>query len=124
MNKFKKVFINGKIFTVNPKQKWAESTPAAPAPQISHSPIHRNLSPQVPGLFPWLTHIIQAGKARLLACPIFLPPPPILPALGKVTDKAKAVATAASTAFPPARKIFTPISDAKPDALTTIPFVP
>ena len=29
MNKFKKSFINGKIFTANPKQKWAEAVVTA-----------------------------------------------------------------------------------------------
>ena len=40
------------------------------------------------------------------------PPPPRFPAEGLTTDKAKATATAASTAFPPASKTPIPISDA------------
>jgi hypothetical protein len=45
----------------------------------------------------------------------------MLPAVGYVTASANAVATAASTAFPPRRRIAAPISDASPDAETTIP---
>ena len=37
------------------------------------------------------------------------PPPPRLPARGSVTDRAKAVATAASTALPPRAMILAPI---------------
>src|SRR5271157_2564940 len=40
------------------------------------------------------------------------PPPPRFPASGTVTDKAKAVATAASMALPPARSTFRPTSAA------------
>ena len=37
------------------------------------------------------------------------PPPPRLPALGKVVAREKPTATAASTAFPPAPNIYAPI---------------
>ena len=40
------------------------------------------------------------------------PPPPMLPALGCVTARANAVATAASIALPPFRRIAAPASDA------------
>src|SRR5687767_9942453 len=49
------------------------------------------------------------------------PPPPRFPALGCVTASAKAVATAASTAFPPRPSIDAPISDARPETETTTP---
>ena len=39
------------------------------------------------------------------------PPPPKLPALGRVIAKENPTATAASIAFPPIFKISTPISD-------------
>src|ERR1035437_6776556 len=48
------------------------------------------------------------------------PPPPMFPALGYVTASAKPVATAASTAFPPAFMISTPASLAYFDMLTAI----
>src|SRR5579862_2079877 len=48
------------------------------------------------------------------------PPPPMLPALGYVTASANPVATAASTALPPAFMISTPASLAYFDMLTTI----
>ena len=51
------------------------------------------------------------------------PPPPMLPAVGCVTASAKAVAMAASTALPPRRRMSAPISDARPLADTTMPFV-
>ena len=49
------------------------------------------------------------------------PPPPMFPALGCVTDSANAVATAASTAFPPLARIDAPMSDAGADTETTSP---
>src|SRR5665213_2473477 len=49
------------------------------------------------------------------------PPPPMLPACGNVTASAKPVATAASTAFPPARMISTPAWLASALLLTTMP---
>src|SRR3990172_1543437 len=52
------------------------------------------------------------------------PPPPRFPAEGWVTARAKATATAASTALPPWRRISIPASAAKGSAATTIPFVP
>ena len=39
------------------------------------------------------------------------PPPPKLPALGKVAVSENPTATAASTAFPPFERIFAPISE-------------
>src|SRR5665647_2798429 len=48
------------------------------------------------------------------------PPPPMFPALGYVTASAKPVATAASTAFPPAFMISTPASLAYFDMLPAI----
>ena len=49
------------------------------------------------------------------------PPPPILPALGKVTPSANPTAIAASTAFPPFFNTSIPISDAcKLDELTSL----
>ena len=41
------------------------------------------------------------------------PPPPRLPALGKVVAKEKPTATAASIALPPLSRISIPISDDK-----------
>src|SRR6185436_12414777 len=52
---------------------------------------------------------------------IMNPPPPILPALGCVTASANAVATAASTAFPPRARIEAPASQAVDDVQTTTP---
>ena len=49
------------------------------------------------------------------------PPPPRLPALGKVIASEKPTATAASTAFPPLFKISIPISDDRRFCETTIP---
>src|SRR4051812_48829266 len=49
------------------------------------------------------------------------PPPPRLPALGWVTASAKAVATAASTAFPPRARTDAPTSEASPETETTTP---
>src|SRR5688500_10291890 len=51
------------------------------------------------------------------------PPPPMLPAVGCVTASAKPVATAASTALPPRRRIAAPTSDAIDDVETTNPLV-
>src|SRR5580765_7875991 len=51
------------------------------------------------------------------------PPPPMLPAPGYVTASAKAVATAASTALPPRRRIDAPTSDAMAELETTRPVV-
>src|SRR4051812_41303841 len=49
------------------------------------------------------------------------PPPPMFPAPGYVTASAKAVATAASTAFPPRARIDAPTSEAGAELLITIP---
>src|SRR6185503_2509299 len=49
------------------------------------------------------------------------PPPPMLPALGRVTASAKAVATAASTALPPRARTDAPASQAGADVHTTRP---
>lgn len=51
------------------------------------------------------------------------PPPPILPAPGCVTASANAVATAAATAFPPARRSEAPVSAAMAESDTTRPVV-
>src|SRR3954463_5969395 len=50
------------------------------------------------------------------------PPPPMLPAVGCVTASAKAVATAASTAVPPAEITSAPIFDAISFCDATMPF--
>src|SRR4051812_29944106 len=47
------------------------------------------------------------------------PPPPMLPASGKVTARAKAVATAASTALPPLWRISAPTREAGAETETT-----
>src|SRR5687767_972214 len=52
---------------------------------------------------------------------IMNPPPPMFPALGCVTARANAVATAASTAFPPLARIAAPTSEAGADTDTTSP---
>src|SRR5690606_14534596 len=49
------------------------------------------------------------------------PPPPMFPAVGCVTARAKPVAIAASTALPPASRIRAPTSLASVFADTTIP---
>src|SRR5437588_10405520 len=49
------------------------------------------------------------------------PPPPILPAAGSTTARAKAVATAASTALPPCFRISTPACDPSSSSVTTMP---
>src|SRR6266581_9670015 len=49
------------------------------------------------------------------------PPPPMFPASGQVTASAKAVATAASTAFPPRIITSRPTRDASIDTDTTAP---
>src|SRR5688500_13492708 len=49
------------------------------------------------------------------------PPPPMLPAVGCVTASANAVATAASTAFPPRCRMLAPTSEAMADVDTTRP---
>src|SRR5690242_6944860 len=49
------------------------------------------------------------------------PPPPMLPAPGYVTASANAVATAASTAFPPRRRMLAPTSDAIDELEMTSP---
>src|SRR4030095_987073 len=49
------------------------------------------------------------------------PPPPRFPANGYVTARANAVATAASTAFPPRDRISAPMSDEISVAETTTP---
>ena len=55
-------------------------------------------------------------------CTTMNPPPPMFPAMGYVTAIANAVATAASTALPPALRMATPTSAAGADAHTTMPF--
>src|SRR3954470_22600270 len=50
------------------------------------------------------------------------PPPPMLPAVGCVTASAKAVATAASTAVPPAAIASAPMRDAIAFCDATMPF--
>jgi hypothetical protein len=50
------------------------------------------------------------------------PPPPMFPAVGCVTAKANAVATAASIAFPPFFRISIPTCDATDLEENTIPF--
>src|SRR5688572_12185876 len=52
------------------------------------------------------------------------PPPPMLPAAGCTTASARPVATAASTAFPPALSTAAPTSLASAFADTTMPCVP
>src|SRR6185436_18803800 len=52
------------------------------------------------------------------------PPPPMLPAVGNVTARANAVATAASTAFPPALRTSRPTPEAIASSVTTIPLSP
>ena len=49
------------------------------------------------------------------------PPPPRLPALGRVVASEKPTATAASTAFPPIFKISLPISEERLFWDTTMP---
>src|SRR5688500_9276850 len=49
------------------------------------------------------------------------PPPPMLPAVGCVTASANPVATAASTALPPRRRMSAPTSEAIDDVETTSP---
>src|SRR5208337_2406379 len=49
------------------------------------------------------------------------PPPPMLPARGRVTASAKPTATAASTALPPSRKTSSPTRDAAASWVTTMP---
>src|SRR5947199_8085559 len=51
------------------------------------------------------------------------PPPPRFPACGYVTARAKAVATAASTALPPFLRISRPTSDPGAETDTTRPCV-
>ena len=55
-----------------------------------------------------------AGRARN-------PPPPMLPAVGWVTARAKAVATAASTALPPSHRTSAPTCEAMKFCETTMP---
>src|SRR5438309_2294764 len=52
------------------------------------------------------------------------PPPPILPAAGSTTANANAVATAASTAFPPFWRISTPAREANSSSVATMPCAP
>src|SRR5437762_3330045 len=52
------------------------------------------------------------------------PPPPILPAAGSTTANANAVATAASTAFPPFCRISTPVREANSSSVATMPWAP
>ena len=49
------------------------------------------------------------------------PPPPILPARGRVTASAKPTATAASTALPPRFRMSSPTRDASASWVTTMP---
>ena len=49
------------------------------------------------------------------------PPPPIFPAAGSTTANANAVATAASTAFPPFCRISTPAREANSSSVATMP---
>src|SRR3954465_5149274 len=49
------------------------------------------------------------------------PPPPMLPASGKVTARANAVATAASMALPPLWRMSAPTLEASEEAETTTP---
>ena len=49
------------------------------------------------------------------------PPPPRLPARGKVTASAKPTATAASTALPPRFKMSNPTREAAASCVTTMP---
>ena len=50
------------------------------------------------------------------------PPPPMFPASGFTTASAKCVATAASTALPPACSMLRPAALARESVLTTIPW--
>src|SRR3990167_4933894 len=59
---------------------------------------------------------------RAARCTSMKPPPPILPASGWVTASAKATATAASTALPPAFKMSTPIMAASRSGPATMPW--
>src|SRR5262249_19631489 len=52
------------------------------------------------------------------------PPPPMLPASGQVTARAKPTATAASTALPPFFRTATPTSAAGAETQTTMPLRP
>jgi hypothetical protein len=52
------------------------------------------------------------------------PPPPRFPASGYTTANANPTATAASTAFPPRRRISTPTSLASGASVTTIAWEP
>src|SRR5437867_4272006 len=52
------------------------------------------------------------------------PPPPMLPASGQVTARAKPTATAASTALPPLFRTAAPTSEAGGDTDTTMPLRP
>src|SRR2546421_7334793 len=52
------------------------------------------------------------------------PPPPMLPASGQVTARAKATATVASTALPPFFRTAAPASDAGAETDTTMPLRP
>jgi hypothetical protein len=49
------------------------------------------------------------------------PPPPRLPAWGRVTARAKALATAASTALPPRRSTAAPTAAARASWAATMP---
>src|SRR5689334_409481 len=51
------------------------------------------------------------------------PPPPMFPASGQATARAKAVATAASTELPPAWRMERPTSAAAGETQTTAPWV-
>ena len=54
-------------------------------------------------------------------CATMNPPPPILPAAGHTTERANAVATAASTALPPCRSISAPTCVASGASVATMP---
>src|SRR6185369_1555032 len=60
----------------------------------------------------------------LVGCTNIKPPPPMLPASGQVTARAKPTATAASTALPPFLSTAAPASDAGAETDTTMPLRP
>ena len=57
-----------------------------------------------------------------VSCTSMKPPPPRLPARGRLTARAKPTPTAASTALPPAAKIATPTRVAVASWAATMPF--
>ena len=60
--------------------------------------------------------VLPSGKRTTMK-----PPPPMLPAVGCVTARAKAVATAASMALPPARMTSKPTFEPISSCVTTMP---